>query len=317
MSHPSESNIATPPRARANRVRRWLLRLLRIVAIVYLVLVLVMSMLQEHLIFPGAYMSVPANVARVPTNGESFRLTLPDGIQVAGLFLPARAAGTTTTSAGRRPTILYFYGNGSALAVSAAELNLFRNCGANVLSIDYPGYGASTGKPSEANCYAAAAALWDYALTRPEIDPDQIIVVGWSLGGAVALDLAHKHPSIRGLMLISSFTSMDDMAHLIMPFLPTGLFLRHHFLNINKIPDIHCPIIITHGQDDPMIPYSMSLRLRDAATGSSSVRQFPIAGAEHNDIFAVGARSISAALADLINTLGHPKPTTSSTAPDQ
>jgi uncharacterized protein len=291
---------------RPNRVRRWLLRLLRIVAIIYLVLVLLVSMFQEHLIFPGAYMSVPPGIARVPVNSESFRLDLPDGIQVSGLFLPARA---TASSAERSPTILYFYGNGSSLAVSAAELDLFRSCGANVLSIDYPGYRPSTGEPSEANCYAAASALWDYALTRPEVDPDQIIIVGWSLGGAIALDLAHKHPSApspRGLMLISSFTSLDEMARLWMPFLPTGLLLRHHFTNITKIPDIHCPIIIAHGENDPMIPYAMSLRLRDAATGSASVQQFPIRGAEHNDVFDVGSRQIALALTNLINTLQRP-----------
>lgn len=312
MSHPSTNSIANPPQA--NSIRRWALRLLRIVAIVYLVLVLLVSMFQEHLIFPGAYMSVPPGVARVPVKSESFRLDLADGIQVAGLFLPARA---TVGSAKRPPTILYFYGNGSSLAVSAAELDLFRSCSANVLSIDYPGYRPSTGKPSEANCYAAASALWDYALTRPEVDPDQIIIVGWSLGGAVAIDLAHKHPSApspRGLMLISSFTTMDDMARLWMPLLPTRLLLRHHFSNLTKIPDIHCPIIIAHGQEDPMIPYAMSLRLRDAATGSTSVKQFLIPKAEHNDVFLIGAHQISGALTDLINTLPHP--TTTVAPPD-
>ncbi len=286
------------------------MRLLRIVIIVYIVFSLLVAMSQEHLIFPGAYMSVPAGIARVPANSESFRLDLADGIQVSGLFLPARA---TTSSAQRRPTIIYFYGNGSSLAGSATELDLLRNCGANVLSIDYPGYHPSTGKPSEANCYAAAEALWDYAIKRPEVDPHQIIIVGWSIGGAVAIDLAHKHPSApspQGLMLISAFTSMDEMARLWMPLLPTGLLLRHHFTNITKIPDIHCPIIIAHGQEDPMIPYAMSLRLRDAATGSSSVRQFPIPGAEHNDVFLIGAHQISGALTNLINTLPHPTTTT-------
>lgn len=310
MSSPSTRDSALPPRR--NRIRLWILRLLRIVVIVYLVLTLLASMFQERLIFPGAYMSVPAAFIRIPADSESFRLSLPDGIQVAGLFLPARAARTSTTSAERLPTILYFYGNGSALAVSADELELLRNCGANVLSIDYPGYAPNTGKPSEANCYAAAQALWDYALKRPEVDPDKIIIVGWSLGGAVAIDLAHKHPSApsapspRGLCTISAFTSMDDMARQIMPLLPTRLLLRHRFSSITKIPDIHCPIIIAHGEDDPMIPCSMSLRLRDAATGSSSVKQFLIPRAEHNDVFAIGARQISAALTDLTNTLRRP-----------
>lgn len=305
MSSPSTNDITPSPPPK--RVRRWLMRLLRIIVIVYVALTLLACMFQEHLIFPGAYRSDPATFTntKLPAESEPFQLHLPDGIEVVGLFLPARAARTTATSAERPPTILYFYGNGSALAYSLPEMNLFRSCGANVLSIDYPGYAPSTGKPSEANCYAAAEALWNYSLTRPEVDPNKIIIVGWSLGGAVAIDLAQKHPATRGLFTISAFTSMDDMARQTMPLLPTRLLLRHHFSNITKIPDIRCPIIIAHGEDDPMIPYAMSLRLRDAATGSNSVKHIPIPGAGHNDVFPIGAHQIAAALTDLINTLPH------------
>lgn len=295
---------ASKARSKPHLARRWPVRLLRIAAIVYLLYAVLVAVFQEHLIFPGAYMPIPAAFKRTPANSEPFRVKLPNGLEASGIFLPG---ARSPASAQRLPTILYFYGNGNTLSTSADELELFRNCGANVLSIDFPGYGPSAGKPSEANCYAAANALWDYALARPEVDPNQIIIVGWSLGGAVAIDLAQQHPTVRGLFTISTFTTMGEMAHISMPLLPTQLLLRHQFRSIGKLPDIHCPIIIAHGEDDPMIPYSMSLRLRDAAASSPSVQHIAIPRASHNDVIAQGARPIANALTELLAPLRQSK----------
>lgn len=294
---PSQPAVSSPAKP---RLRRHLARILTIVAICYTLFAGYVTMFQEHLIFPGAY--VPAPLHQTVPNSEGFRLPLPNGLVATGIFAPALRSTVT-----RAPTILYFYGNGDSLATSAGAIELFRSTGANILAIDYPGYGASTGKPSETNCYAAANALWDYALTRPEVDPDRIIVVGWSLGGAVAIDLVHTHPSARALFTISTFTTMGDMARRQMPFLPTSLMLRHHFLNMDKIPAIRCPIIIAHGDDDTMIPPSMALRLRDAATSATSVRHLPIPNAGHNDVLLQGQRHIKDALTTLLSTL---QPTT-------
>jgi pimeloyl-ACP methyl ester carboxylesterase len=91
-----------------------------------------------------------------------------------------------------RPTVIFFYGNGACLAYMGEVFNGFRRLGMNVLVPEYPGYGMSGGKPTEKGFYAAADAGYDYLAQRPDIDHDRIDAAGWSMGSAVAVDLASR-----------------------------------------------------------------------------------------------------------------------------
>ena len=110
----------------------------------------------------------------------------------------------------------------------------FRRLGLNVLIPDYVGYGMSGGSPSEKGCQATADAAYDYLVSTRGIDPRRIIAAGWSLGGAVAIDLASRR-QVGGLIAFSSFTSGVDMARRMLPFVPVSLLLRHRFDSIDKI----------------------------------------------------------------------------------
>jgi hypothetical protein len=165
---------------------------------------------------------------------------------------------------------------------------------------DFVGYGMSGGKASEAGCQETADAALAYLRTRPGIDPKKIVAAGWSLGGAVAIDLASRE-KLAGLISFSTFTSMSAMAKRNFPFLPTALLLRHRFDNQSKIAHVPCAILIGHGRRDPLIPHDMADRL--ATLAQAPVMRFTVEAAGHNDFFAVGGAQVLQAMKAYIDQL--------------
>src|SRR5262249_43741555 len=133
-----------------------------------------------------------------------------------------------------------------------------------VLIYDYPGYGRSTGKPTEAGCYAAADAAYDFLVEQQKVPPTEMILLGSSLGGAMAHDLAVRRDN-RMLILINAFTSFPDMAQKTFPWLPARWLVRNRLDNLTKIKSCSSPIFITHGTADDLIPFSQGERLFAAA----------------------------------------------------
>jgi fermentation-respiration switch protein FrsA (DUF1100 family) len=150
--------------------------------------------------------------------------------------------------------------------------------GQAVLVYDYPGYGRSTGKPSEAACIASAEAALDFIIREKHVPPERVLLYGGSLGGAMAIDLAARQP-YRALLLVSAFTSIPDMARKRYPWFPIGRFIRNRFDNLAKIG--RCPgrVFIAHGTADGFVPFSMAEQLFDAAREPK--RFFPMLGHDH------------------------------------
>ena len=181
----------------------------------------------------------------------------------------------------------------SCLATGLNQVDPLRRCGANVLIADYVGFGLSEGRPSEAGCYAAAGALYDYAMARKDIDHSKLVAAGWSLGAAVAIDLASRH-SMAGLITFSAYTSKRDMARRQFPTI-SPMAIEHPFLSRDKIRTITCPTLIVHGRRDTLVPFTMSAEMRDAAAGKPLI-YLPIDDAGHNDLFFIGGKQIETAL---------------------
>ena len=179
------------------------------------------------------------------------------------------------------------------MADALPEGEALRRLGANVVLADYPGYGMSEGTPSEAGCYAAADAVYDHVVSRPEVDAARIVPVGWSLGAAVAIDLAARKP-VAGVAALSTFTSMRDMARRLVPWAPTAL-LRHRFESEAKLARLRCPVFLAHGAQDRIIPSAMCDRLA-AAAGSRLAGNLRIEEADHNDFFELGGERLFGAL---------------------
>ena len=183
---------------------------------------------------------------------------------------------------------------------ASGEFEAFRRLGANVLIPDYVGYGMSGGTPGESGCRETAEAALAHLQSSKDVDPGRIVVVGWSLGGAVALDLASRRP-VAGVATCCTFTSMADMARRLVPFLPVSLLLRHRFDNVSKIARVGCPVLIGHGRLDRIMPFDMADRLAGASKGPTT--RVTIDEADHNDFFQVGGDEIREALRRFIDKL--------------
>ncbi len=284
------------------RRRRWLVTLIRIPFLVYAGVVAIFFAFQARLIFPGSEtQGKPDSVVRPRPGLELVTLTTTRGDRVVALFGKALAAdGSPRLDASSCPTILYFYGNAMCLRDSSEDLGRFRRLGANVMIPDYVGYGMSGGSAGELGCRETAEAAFAHLLTRPDVDRGRIVVAGWSLGGAVAIDLASRHP-VAGLATFCTFTSMADMARRVFPFLPASLLLRHRFENLAKIAEVGCPVLIGHGRGDRIIPFAMADRLTGAAKGP--VVRVTIDEADHNDFFLTGGERIMTPLRGFIEQL--------------
>jgi fermentation-respiration switch protein FrsA (DUF1100 family) len=273
--------------------------LLRIAICVYVILCVIVFFAQDWLCFPGMMQQgTPETKIQYGGDAEVVHLTTANGIPIAAVFgLAKQDDGSPYPGKNDRPTILYFYGNAGAVAWSEGEFDHFRQLHCNVLIPDLAGFGASGGKPSEANFDATADAAWNYLQTRPDIDRKKIIAVGWSMGAGVAVDLASRKPVI-GLATFNAFTSLTAMARRQMPYLPTTLMLKNHFNNQQKIAWIHCPMLICNGQLDQLVPPQMSDDLATHAGGP--VTRVVIPEADHNTIFTANPEMVWEAMGELV-----------------
>lgn len=282
--------------------KRLLWRVARLLLIGFIAVLSLLFFFQTWLIFPGrATQGKDYAVLTAPKGSELVSLTTRSGIAIKALFGAAlNEKGEVAADAATRPTLLYFYGNGMCLRDCLIEFNSFRKLGVNVLIPEYVGYGMSGGSPGEQNCYETADAAYDYLLTRTDIAPNKIVPAGWSLGSAVAIDLASRRP-VAALAVFSAFSSMSEMARLVYPFLPAAWILQHKFESKQKLSTVRCPVFIAHGRRDSLIPFRMSDELAAAAAGS--VSRHDIDGADHADIFEVGGPDLFKSLGNFLRNI--------------
>jgi fermentation-respiration switch protein FrsA (DUF1100 family) len=270
-----------------------ILRVVLGVALGYALVVLLAWLLQERLAFPAPRAPVPDPARLGIANGERIELVSGDGTKLVGWYLGPRTTqdGQRRTTTGgedtsRVPALLWFYGNGESIAGIAPVLREFQPPGTALLVVDYPGYGGSGGRATEAALYAAADAAYRALASRPGVDPRRIHVYGRSLGSAIATYTAAHHPVAR-VILESPFTSAAAMARHLYCFLPR-FALRLSLDNVATIRRVRCPVLLLHGTDDRLVPTAMGMAVAAAAQGPVEV--VLIHGAGHNDTYAVGGR---------------------------
>jgi len=149
-----------------------------------------------------------------------------------------------------------------------------------VMIFDYRGYGKSEGTPTESGILADARAARAWLAQRKKVPESEIILMGRSLGGAVAVDLAANDGS-KGLVLASTFTSMPEVAKNLMPLAPANLLMQQRFDSIGKISNYRGPLLQSHGDADELIPIELGRKLFEAAPGPKTFVTIPNAG--HND----------------------------------
>ncbi|HTR20814.1 MAG TPA: alpha/beta hydrolase [Gemmatimonadales bacterium] len=266
-----------------------ILRLILGGAIGYAVIAFLAWLLQERLAFPGWRAAVPDPVG-LGLPGERITLTLADGTSLIGWYL------SPLVPAASFPGLLWFYGNGENLGTIWPIIRDFRPPLAAVLVVDYPGYGASGGRTTEAGVHAAGAAAYQALTARPGVDPARLYVYGRSLGTVIATQVAATQRT-AGLILESPFTSARDMARRHYAFFPSRL-LRLRLDNLATIRRVHCPVLVFHGTADGLVPPEMGRRVAAAAPGP--VELVLIEGAGHNDTYALGGTPYKRKLAEFV-----------------
>lgn len=185
----------------------------------------------------------------------------------------------TNKHADNEKTILYFGGNAEDVTFNFSEVSLF---GARqVFFFNYRGYGQSQGKPSQKALYEDGLSIYDELLKSHGVLPDQLIVVGRSLGSAVATYIAAKRDVCK-VVLVTPFDSLENVAKSIFPFLPVSWFLNHPFPSLKYAPDIQVPVLMLIASNDEVIPMRLSQNLYDLWGGQKQWVEFP--GMGHNDI---------------------------------
>jgi hypothetical protein len=186
-----------------------------------------------------------------------------------------------------RTALLFFHGNAGNIShrLERAKL-LVESLGLDVFLVDYRGYGASSGKPDENGLYADGEAIHRAAGERG-FSPDRIVLFGESLGCAVAIETALRHPC-RAVILETPFLSIAAMAKAIYPFLPRFM-IRTRFDNEAKIPRVTQPKLIVAAERDDVVPPGHARRLFELAAKPKDFYVIP--GATHNDTYAAGGQT--------------------------
>ena len=214
-----------------------------------------LALFQRHLIYPGAYASrLPGADRAVPEGVTAITLVTADGERLYGLWRPPEPGGGV---------VLTFHGNGSLPEPHAARFSAapWRTAGWGVLAIAYRGYPGSTGSPSEDGLIEDGLAAYRQVATLAPGAP--VLLHGHSMGAAVAVAVATREPH-AGVYLDAPF---DSLAHLVgerFPFFPPGL-LRDTWRSDERIGAATGPILIVHGDADPVIPQAFARRLADRA----------------------------------------------------
>ena len=219
-------------------------------------------------------------------------LDAPDGIVLHGWFFPAASGG---------PVILFCHGNAGNISHRLDYIQLLARLGANVFIFDYRGYGKSSGKPSEKGLYIDALCAYDYLVNREKIKPEDIIILGRSLGAAAAIEIASKRDA-RSLILESGFLSIRHMARHMLIFSLISPLIPQSYNNLEKIKHISMPKLIMHGDRDKIVPFYMGKRLFQEAREPKYF--YAVKGAGHNDTFVVGERKYMDVLSEFIRTSG-------------
>ena len=158
---------------------------------------------------------------------------------------------------------------------------MYHQLGLAVFIIDYRGYGRSQGRPSEPGTYLDAEAAWNYLTKDKAVPENRIILYGESLGGAVATWLATQHKP-GALILESSFTSVMDMGRHYYPYLPIRWISRIKYPTLDRIKEVHVPLLIIHSLTDDIVPYAQGKKLFESAHEPKSFLE--ITG-DHNNGF--------------------------------
>ncbi len=255
---------------------RWLRRIAIALGVLYVLWAVAFFFLQKPFFFPEYLAREKPLQQQRPPGVELWKLRTSDGeveawysppLQVLDLQgLPAVAQGTS---------VVFAHGNGELITHQADLLALYRRAGVHLLLVEFRGYGASAGEPSEEAIVEDFVQAFDLLIQQPGVDPKRVYFQGRSMGAAVVAALSAKRRP-AGLILESGFTSLKGFY----PQLGLPPFLaRDPFDSLKHLSTYHGPALVIHGRRDTLIPYEHGVRLAKALS-----TELILFDAGHNDI---------------------------------
>jgi hypothetical protein len=269
---PSED--ALPDKPSPLHQRGWFKRVRRVAAVVlvaYLLILVVMMWFEESLIFvPFSSPDDDWHPWGLPIEDAWF--DAPGGVRIHGWYVAHEHSSAA---------VLFAHGNaGNITHRDHVFRALHDEVGVSVLIFDYRGYGRSSGKPTGQGILADARAARAWLARREKIPENAIVVMGESIGGAVAVDLAAD--GARGLIVENSFASLPEVAAYHLPWIPVGLLMRTRLNSAARMREYHGPLLQSHGDHDTIVPLASAQRLFAAANEPKKFILLP--GCDHNDV---------------------------------
>jgi fermentation-respiration switch protein FrsA (DUF1100 family) len=243
------------PRAPRRLARRIAIGLVLLVVAAYAAAVVHLMVSETELIFRTA-------AARADTQPPFpyTRIDVPrgDGAAQFGWRIAAPSAADTW--------VLYLHGNASTVAsrMNVKHCARLRELGLNVFAPEYRGYNGLGGVPTEASVAADARAAYDYLRTVERIPAERLVIFGWSLGAAIAVDLASRVEA-RAVILEGAPDSIVEIGQERYPLFPIRLIIRNPFNVVERVGGIRAPLLFLHSPEDTVIPFKNGRRLFDAA----------------------------------------------------
>jgi fermentation-respiration switch protein FrsA (DUF1100 family) len=226
--------------------------------------------LSTRALFPARKLDANVRLNADPASRE-LAIRTADGVDLSGLYFDN----------GGKSLILYFHGNAGALDSWQGINRQLKRFGANLLMIDYRGYGKSGGKITEEGLFLDAQATHRMAGELGFADTS-IVVYGRSIGTGIAVDLA-KTKRFRGLILESPYSSIRKMVYREYWFLLPYFYFPYSLNSCSAAESILTPTLILHGTADQVIPYKYGREL-SRCFDSTVVRFVSLEGGTHNDL---------------------------------
>ena len=250
-----------------------MLRLILIIGLGYSGLLLILYFFQEHLLFfPQRLSQERSDSLYSRKDTEAVEMRMSDGTAVRGWLVKNSSVN---------PLKLLFYYGGNAEEVSHLIDESGKFGDRSLVLVNYRGYGRSEGKPGEDALKRDAMEIFDEIRKRPDVDPTDVVLMGRSLGTGIAVYVAAHRPH-AGVILISPYDSMTNIAKRHYRFFPIDLLLRHRFESMRLAPAITSPVLMLVAGEDSIVPKSHSRSLAKHWGGNFDLRE--IEKTDHNTI---------------------------------
>ena len=291
---PAPTTARSPP-----KLRRALLALAALLIVPYAGVLVWFRVNENAILFHPKRGALRAPPATLDLASRDVALRSGDGTPLVARLIPPPAG----VPADRAGWILYLHGAGGNIATRGYNeaWALFKRLGLGVLAVDYRGFGESGGVPSEEGVYRDADAAYQMLNEQLGVPASRIVIYGYSLGSAVAIDLATRVPA-AGLIVEGALLSVPARGAELYPYLPVSWLARNRFASVDKIAAVTMPKLFVHARADEVIPIAHGQRLFALARPP---KYFQAVAGGHTDAFRVD-ESFFSAIAGFVTGLGLP-----------